>query len=62
MYYKLFAFALVLIALAFCGIAVKLFFSKKAEFKRSCSSIDPISGKEIGCSCGKEGKACKNAS
>ncbi len=48
--------------LAFAGFAVKMFFKKDGEFKKSCSSIDPTTGKYLGCSCGKsdEGTSCEN--
>jgi len=42
--------AIVLIGLAFSGIAIKMFFIKGAQFKKTCSSVDP-EGKKIGCSC-----------
>ena len=47
-------------ALAFAGIAVKMFFKKDGEFKKSCSSVDPNTGKKIGCVCGDEGSDCEN--
>jgi hypothetical protein len=54
--------SIVLIGLAFAGFAVKILFQKNGEFKKSCSSIDPETGKAYGCSCGNagEGDACEN--
>jgi hypothetical protein len=55
--------SIVLIGLAFAGIAVKIIFKKNGEFKKSCSSIDPVTGQPYGCSCGNEdgGEACENS-
>ncbi|MFZ4399886.1 MAG: hypothetical protein ACOYO1_07620 [Bacteroidales bacterium] len=47
---KLFILAVLLIAIAFAGIAIKMFFIKGAQFKKTCNSIDP-NGNKIGCSC-----------
>jgi hypothetical protein len=58
---KLILAAVVLLSLAFAGIAIRLFFFKDAEFRKSCSSIDPNSGQRLGCSCGgDENTACEN--
>lgn len=38
MYLKLILLSIALIGIAFAGIAVKMFFIKGAEFKKSCSS------------------------
>ncbi len=44
--------AIVLVAIAFVGIAIKMFFIKGAEFKKTCgSSVDPKTGKPMACSC-----------
>lgn len=51
---KLLLMAIVLIGLAVAGIAIKLFVLKDGEFKKSCSSVDPNTGKAIACSCGGE--------
>jgi hypothetical protein len=59
---KLILVSIVLLALAFAGIAIKMFFFKDAEFTKSCSSIDPQSGKRLGCSCGgNENASCENS-
>ncbi|OFX68645.1 MAG: hypothetical protein A2X12_04790 [Bacteroidetes bacterium GWE2_29_8] len=59
---KIFFLAIILIGIAITGIAIKMFLIKGSEFKKSCSSIDPKTGKKIGCVCkesGKEGE-CQN--
>jgi len=58
---KLVIVTIVLLALAFAGIAIKMFFFKNAEFRKSCSSIDPNTGQRMGCSCGgSENSTCEN--
>jgi hypothetical protein len=49
--FKLIIPAILLIALAFAGIAIKMFFIKGAQFKKTCSSVDTGNGEKIGCSC-----------
>lgn len=49
---KLILVAVVLLAIAFAGIAIKMFFFKDAEFLKSCSSIDLHIGQRLDCSCG----------
>jgi hypothetical protein len=52
--------AIIIIALAFSGIAIKMFFIKGAQFKKTCSSVDP-NGKKIGCSCNSNtNETCDN--
>lgn len=53
---------IILLALAFAGFAVKMFFHKDGEFKKTCGSVDPTTGTKIGCSCGNAegGKSCDN--
>ena len=46
------ALAIVLLALAFAGIAIKMLVRRGGEFKRHCSSTDPYTGKSNGCICG----------
>lgn len=54
--------AIVLLGIAFAGIAIKMFFFKGAEFHKSCSSIDPQSGQRLGCSCGgDENSSCEKS-
>ncbi|HRZ42249.1 MAG TPA: hypothetical protein P5228_06055 [Bacteroidales bacterium] len=63
--FTLILFAIVLVAIAFAGIAIKMFFIRGAEFKKTCgSSVDPKTGKPMACSCGSngegEGSHCDN--
>jgi len=62
---KVILIAIFLIGLSVAGIAVKMFFKKGSEFKKSCGSIDPTTGTKIGCSCGgadEEAGTCRNKS
>ena len=61
MFLKILLITIVFLALAFAGFAVKMFFRKDGEFKKSCSSVHPDTGERLGCVCGGEGDAsCKN--
>ena len=52
----------ILLALAIAGFAIKMFFFKNAEFKKTCSSVDP-NGKPVPCTCGTNTKeTCDNKS
>lgn len=51
---KLILVATALVGIAVAGIAIKLFVLKDGEFKKSCSSVDPNTGKAMACSCGGE--------
>lgn len=51
MYLKLLLLTIVIMAIAFAGFAIKMFFKKDGEFKKQCSTIDPHSGKNLGCTC-----------
>lgn len=58
---KILLITIVFLALAFAGIAVKMFFKKDGEFKKQCSTVDPRTGKPLGCSCGGKGDgSCRN--
>jgi len=57
MIFKLLLVAIVLLGIAFAGIAIKMFFIKGAQFKKTCASSLP--GQNISCSCGGEGH-CHN--
>jgi hypothetical protein len=58
---KLIVVAAVLLSIAFAGFAIRLFFFKDAEFRKSCSSVDPQTGQRLGCSCGgDENTSCEN--
>ncbi len=62
MFLQILLATVVFLALAFAGFAIKMFFKKDGEFKKQCSSIDPQTGKALGCSC--EGQpsdgSCRN--
>ena len=51
MFLKILLLTVGLLAIAFAGIAVKMFFKKDGEFKKQCSSVDPNTGKRLGCTC-----------
>jgi hypothetical protein len=51
MYVKLLLLTITILAIAFAAIAIKMFVKKDGEFKKQCSSIDPDTGKKLGCSC-----------
>jgi len=59
---KLILISVILIGIALLGIAIKMFLKKGGEFKKSCSSVDPATGKRIGCTCGDGdgGASCEN--
>lgn len=50
----IFAITAILLFLSFCFIGIKMFLKKGGEFKKQCSSVDPLTGERIGCSCGKK--------
>jgi len=55
--------AILLIALAFVGFAIKMFFIKDAKFSKSCSSIDTGNGEKVGCTCSTNtSETCENYS
>ncbi len=61
MIFKLIIISIILLAIAFAAIAVKMFVIKGGSFKKSCGSVDPATGKRISCECGeKEENICKN--
>jgi len=51
MFLKILLLTVGLLALAFAGFAVKMFFKKDGEFKKQCSSVDPKTGQRLGCTC-----------
>jgi len=58
---KILLLTAILMGLAFAGFAIKMFFKKDGEFKKQCSSVNPKTGKAIGCVCGGEGEgSCQN--
>ncbi|MBO7201633.1 MAG: hypothetical protein J6V54_09615 [Bacteroidales bacterium] len=42
-----------IVLLSFWGIGIKMIIKKNGEFKRHCSSVDPLTGDKHGCVCGK---------
>jgi len=60
MYLKLIVLAIILVGLAVAGIAIKMFVFKGGEFKKQCSSVDPNTGRRMGCSCGSNEGSCEN--
>lgn len=60
-YLQLFLITILLIGIAFAGIAIKMFLKKGGEFKKACSSVDPITGQRLGCSCGSNEGSCDNS-
>ncbi|HPB25543.1 MAG TPA: hypothetical protein PLB59_05735 [Bacteroidales bacterium] len=60
---KLLLPAIILLAIAFAGFAIRVIVKKNGEFKKSCSVTDPKTGKPFGCTCGSNGKdqtQCEN--
>ncbi len=60
--WKIVLLTALIIGLAIAAIAVKLFVKKDGEFKKSCSSVDPTTGRRVGCTCGNAdgGSTCEN--
>jgi len=54
--------SVILLTLAVAGLGIKILTTKDGEFKKTCGSTDPMTGKKIGCSCGKSdgGESCDN--
>jgi len=48
---KLIFITIAIIGVAVAGFAIKMFVKKDGEFKKSCSSADPTSGKNTSCTC-----------
>ncbi len=60
---KLVFLAVIILALAVAGIAIKLLIKKDGEFKKTCSSIDAKTGKPADCVCGgpdEDPSKCQN--
>lgn len=51
MYIKIILLSIILLAIAIAAIAIKMFVKKDGEFKKQCSSVDPDTGKKLGCTC-----------
>ena len=45
--------ALALFALMMLGLGIKMLLTRRGEFKRHCSSMDPYTGERAGCVCGR---------
>ena len=60
--WKVILLSVILISIAVAAIAIKMFVKKDGEFKKSCSSVDPDTGKPLGCTCGhgEGGSYCDN--
>lgn len=48
---KILLLAILLVGLAWIGIAIKMFIQKDGKFTKSCGSVDPGTGKMMPCSC-----------
>lgn len=58
---KVFLPALIIIGIAVAGIAIKMFLKKNGEFRKQCGSVDPSTGRKIGCTCEKNpSETCHN--
>lgn len=51
MYLKILLLTVVALGIAFAAIAIKMFVKKDGEFKKQCSTVDPETGKNLGCTC-----------
>ena len=60
---KILIVTVILLGLAIAGIAIKMFLKKGGEFKKQCSSVDPVTGERFGCTCGKGdgSETCENS-
>jgi hypothetical protein len=61
MYLKLILLSIIIVGLAFAGIAIKMFVLKNGEFKKQCSSVD-ANGQKLGCGCGGGESSCERKS
>ncbi|MBM3403537.1 MAG: membrane or secreted protein [Bacteroidetes bacterium] len=62
MIFKLIILAIVIVGVAFSGIAVKMFLQRGGKFTKSCSSVDPSTGMKRPCTCGGQSEEnCDNA-
>lgn len=59
---KVLLLTILLIGLAFAGIAIKMFLKKGGQFEKKCSSTDIKTGERLACSCGhgEGGPDCRN--
>jgi len=49
---KILFFSIILLGIGFAGIGIKMLFKKDYIFKKQCSTVDPNTGKRLGCACG----------
>ncbi|MBI9034023.1 MAG: hypothetical protein JEZ03_06110 [Bacteroidales bacterium] len=61
---KLMLVSIVLVAIAFLAINIKMFVKKGGMFTKSCSSVETDDGKKVGCTCSSSSSAdhtkCEN--
>ncbi|HNS18424.1 MAG TPA: hypothetical protein PKH94_03110 [Bacteroidales bacterium] len=59
---KLLLITILLVALAFMGIGIKMLVKKGGQFEKRCGSVDPKTGRHLPCTCGQseEGAECLN--
>ncbi len=61
MFLKLLLTVILLIALAWIAIGIKMFVKKNGQFSKSCSTVDPTTGKPMACTCSSSDKEpCHN--
>ena len=58
---KLLLLPIALLALAFTGLALRLFLIKVGRYRRFCNNVDLETGQKIVCTCGRHHEtACQN--
>lgn len=60
--WKVLLLTIIIVGIAIAAIAIKMFVKRDGEFKKSCSSVDPATGRRLGCTCGhgEGGETCDN--
>lgn len=59
---KIVLFAIILVALAWVAIAIKMFLKKNGQFQKACSTVDPKTGKPLACTClNNTSDVCENS-
>jgi len=51
MYIKLLLLTIIILAIAFVRLRPLKCYKKDGEFKKQCSTVDPHTGKNLGCTC-----------
>lgn len=46
-----FGITVAILLLCFAFIGIKMFIKKNGEFKKQCSTVDPMTGERHGCTC-----------